>query len=329
MRRGATLRTKPILVAFGCLLLASAQALAQSYPSQPIRIIVSSSPGGPNDTVARLASQILTAKFSQPALVENRAGAGGALAAREVAAAKPDGYTLMVGNTSTMAVIPAMQAKPGYDPLKDFAPVARFWESYQLLVVHASSPWQSAQALIEAAKANPGKITYAHTGPGGMPNLSSELFQARTGIKLVPVPYRSGGELATAVLTQATDTSIGDFAAMIPLVRDGKLRALAVTSSARTPPLAPEIPTMMELGVPDYDVTTFFGIVAPAGMPADIVRTLNTALNEGLKGEEAQALIRRIGVVSRPGSPEDFATFIAAKRAQWTAAAKAIGAQAN
>jgi tripartite-type tricarboxylate transporter receptor subunit TctC len=309
------------------LVWSASQVNSQSYPTQPIRIVVSSSPGGPNDTVARLASQILS-KLGQPAVVENRAGAGGALAAREVAAAKPDGYTLMVGNTSTMAVIPEMQTKPGYDSLNDFAPIARFWESYQLLVVHSSSSWKTAKDLIAAAKAEPGKITYAHTGPGGSPHLSSELFQARAGIKLVPVPYRSGGELATAVLTQATDTSIGDFAAMLPLIREGRLRALAVTSGARTP-LAPEIPTMVEAGVPDYDVTTFFGIVAPAGMPDDIVRLLNTTLNDGLTTPEAQALIQRIGVVSHPGTPQEFAAFIATKRRQWGAAVKAIGAKAN
>ena len=309
------------------LLAAGATAQAQSYPSQPIRIVVSASPGGPADAVARLASQVLV-KLGQPAVVENRAGAGGALAAREVAAAKPDGHTLLVGNTSTMAVIPAMSASPGYDSLKDFAPVALFWESYQLLVVHGSSPWTTAQALIDHVRANPGKLTYAHTGPGGMPNLSGELFQARIGIKLVPVPYRSGGELATAVLTQAVDTSVGDFAAMWPLVNEGRLRALAVTSAARTP-LAPAIPTMMEVGVPDFDVTTFFGIVAPAGTPEPVVRLLNTTLNDGLKSAEAQALIQRLGVVSRPVSPEEFGAFIAAKREQWSAAAKAIGATVN
>jgi tripartite-type tricarboxylate transporter receptor subunit TctC len=315
-----------VVVAAGMTAFAS-PALPQNYPSQPIKIVVSSSPGGPNDTVARLASQTLS-KLGQPAIVENRAGAGGALAAREVAAARPDGYTLMVGNTSTMAVIPAMQAKAGYDSLKDFVAVARFWESYELLVVHADSPWKTAKELIDAARATPGKITYAHTGAGGMPNLASELFQARTGIKLVPVPYRSGGELATAVLSKAVDTSIGDFAAMIPLVREGRLRALAVTSRARTPE-APDIPTMIEVGVPDYDVTTFFGIVAPAGTPDGIVRMLNTALNEGLKSPDAQALIQRIGVVSHPGTPQDFTDFIRAKRELWSAAAKAIGAKAN
>jgi len=322
----AKLSLVPAIVAAGVALAAGA-AQSQTYPSKLIKIVVSSSPGGPADAVARLASQSLS-KLGQPAIVENRAGAGGALAAREVAAAPPDGHTLLVGNTSTMAVIPAMTANPGYDSLKDFAPVARFWESYQLLVVHSSSRWKSVSELAGDAKANPGKLTYAHTGPGGMPHLSSELFQARTGIKLVAVPYRSGGELATAVLSQAVDASIGDIAAMLPLVREGRLRALAVTSRTRTP-LAPELPTMMEAGVPDYEVTTFFGIVAPAGTPDSIIGTLNAALNDGLRTPEAQALIKRLGVVSQLGSPRDFADFIAAKRRQWTASTEAIGAKVN
>ena len=297
-------------------------AHAQDYPSQQIRIVVSASPGGPNDTIARLASQTLS-KLGQPAIVENRAGAGGALAAREVAAAKPDGHTLMVGNTSTLAVIPTMTANAGYDPERSFAPVAKFWESYQLLVVHPSQPWQSVKELVDYARANPGKLTYAHTGPGGAPHLSSALFMARMGINLVPVPYRSGGELATAVLSQAVDVSIGDIAAMLPLVRDNKLRALAVTSRARTP-LAPDLPTMIEAGVPDFEMTTFFGIVAPAGTPEPIVRTINAALNEGLRSPEARAMIARLGAIANPGSPADFAAFIASKR-QWAAAAKAAG----
>jgi tripartite-type tricarboxylate transporter receptor subunit TctC len=194
--------------------------------------------------------------------------------------------------------------------------------------VNAESPWKTAKEFIDAARAHPATISCAHTGAGGMPYLASELFQARTGVRLVPVPYRGGGELATAVLSKAVDASIGDFAAMIPLVREGRLRALAVTSRARTPD-APDIPTMMEVGAPDYDVTTFFGIVAPAGTPDSIVRLLNTTLNDGLKTSDAQALIHRLGVVSRPGTPEDFAAFIAEKRQLWSAAAKAIGAKTN
>ena len=249
----------------------AATAQPQSYPARPIRIVVPAAPGGPTDAVARLASQFIS-KLGQPVVVENRGGAGGALGAREVAGAAPDGYTLLAGNTSTLAVIPATSANAGYDPSKDFVPVALFWESYQLLVVHPSRPWMSLKELVDEAKANPGKLAYAHTGSGGMPFLSGELFMARAGINLVRVPYRSGGELATAVLTQAVQLTIGDVGVMLPFVQEGKLRALAVTSNARTS-LAPEVPTMMEAGVPDYDVITYSGIVAPAGTPNEVVRS--------------------------------------------------------
>jgi tripartite-type tricarboxylate transporter receptor subunit TctC len=316
-----------VIAAMGATSINGAMAQAQSYPSKPIRIVVPASPGGPADAVARLASQFLS-KLGQPAIVENRAGAGGALAAREVAGAPPDGHTLLAGNTSTLAVIPATSASAGYDPVKNFVPVAFFWESYQFLVVHPSQPWMSVKQLVDEAKANPGKLTYAHAGPGGLPYLSGELFMARAGVDLVAVPYRSGGELATAVLSQAVQLTIGDAGVMLPLVREGKLRALAVTSRTRTPLFA-ELPTMIEAGVPDYEVISFSGIVAPAGTPDDIVRKLNAALNEGLQTPEAQAIIARLGVLSWPGSPEDFASFIAAKRQHWEKAAQAIGAKVN
>jgi tripartite-type tricarboxylate transporter receptor subunit TctC len=277
--------------------------------------------------VARLASHSL-AVLGQPVVVENRAGAGGAIAAREVAGAPADGYTLLAGNTSTLAVNPATSASAGYDPARDFAPVGLFWESYQLLVVHASAPWTSVKQIVDEAKANPETLTYAHSGAGGMPYLSGELFMARAGVKLVAVPYRSGGELATAVLSRAVQLTIGDIGVMLPLVREGKLRALAVTSSTRTP-LAADVPTMIEAGVPDYEVITFTGIVAPAGTPDEIVRKLNAAINDGLKSADSAAIIARLGAMPRPGTPGDFARFIAAKRQHWEAIARSIGARVN
>jgi tripartite-type tricarboxylate transporter receptor subunit TctC len=175
---------------------------ADDYPKQTIRLIVASAPGGPTDLPARLASQILTAKFGQPVVVENRPGAGGALGARTVASAPPDGYTLLMGNTSTLAVIPAVSSSAGYDPVKDFVPIIRLTEGFQILVVHPSSPWQTVKDFVADAKANPGKINYAHTGAGGLPHLAGELFALRSGIKLTGVSYRSGGEANTAVLSQ-------------------------------------------------------------------------------------------------------------------------------
>ena len=300
---------------------------AQSYPSQTIKIIVPASPGGANDMVARIAADALS-KLGQPAIVEHRAGAGGAIGAREVAKARPDGHTLLVGNTSTLAVIPAVYVNCGYDPIKSFAPVAKFWESYQLLVVHSSSPWRSLKELLDYAKVSPGKLNYAHTGKGSLPHMSGEFFMLRSGAKLTGVSYRSGGEVATALLSQAVHMTLADITNQLPLVRGGMLRALAVTSTTRTP-LAPDLPTMMEAGIADFEVTTFFGIVAPAGTPDSIVRTLNAAINEQLRMPETQEMVARLGPELSPGSPEDFAGFIAAKGQQWMTVAKAASVRIN
>jgi tripartite-type tricarboxylate transporter receptor subunit TctC len=196
------------------------------------------------------------------------------------------------------------------------------------MVVDPSQPWTSARELVNDAKAHPGKLTYAHAGVGGLPYLSGELFMVRAGVNLVTVPYRSVGELATAVLTRAVDVTIADIGVMLPLVREGKLKALAVTNRTRTP-LAPDVPTMMESGVPDYEVITFSGLVAPAGTSEGIVRKLNGAINEGLRSPEAQAIVARLGAMPHPGTPEDFGAFITAKRQHWESVVQAIGAKAN
>ena len=214
-------------------------------------------------------------------MVENRPGAGGAIGARAVAAAAPDGYTLLVGNTSVLAVIPAVSASAGYDPAKSFAPVAKISESYQILVAHPATPWTSVKQLVDDAKANPGKFNIAHTGQGGLPHLAAELFKASAGVDLVGVPYKSGGEAVTALLGGNVHVTFEAITILLPLIREGKVRALGVTSRARTP-LASDLPTMIEAGVPDYEVTTFQGVVAPAGTPREIVAKLNAAINEGL-----------------------------------------------
>src|ERR1041385_6585804 len=170
--------------------------------------------------------------------------------ARAGAGAPPDGYTLLAGNTSTLAVGPAVSASAGYDPVKNFAPIAKVSESYQILVVHPSRPWKTVKDLVEYSKANPGALNFAHTGAGGLPHLTGELFMARSGAKLTGVPFRSGGEAVTAVLSEAVHLTFESITILLPLIREGKVRALAITSSKRTP-LAPELPTMIEAGVPD------------------------------------------------------------------------------
>jgi tripartite-type tricarboxylate transporter receptor subunit TctC len=300
-----------------------APAAAQGYPDHPIRIIVPAAPGGPTDLPARLAAQILPG-LGQPAVVENRAGAGGAIGARSVAVAAPDGYTLLVGNTSVLAVIPAVSMSAGYDPAKNFSPVVKLTESYQILVVPASSPFRSVHDLVAFAKGHPGKLNAAHTGAGGLPHLTIELLKAKAGIDVVGVPYKSGGESVSAVLAGQVDLTIEGITILLPLIGDGKLRALAVTSRVRTP-LAPDLPTMIEAGVPDYEVTTFNGVVAPAGTPANIVGKLNAAINDGMQAPDMQRRLQTLGAVSRVNSPSEFGAFIAAEHGKWSALAKSAG----
>jgi tripartite-type tricarboxylate transporter receptor subunit TctC len=301
--------------------VATASAQAPNYPAKPIRLIVPAAPGGPTDIPARLAAQILP-KLGQPGVVENRPGAGGAIGARAVATAAPDGYTLLTGNTSVLAIYPAVSASAGYDPTRDFEAVAKVSESYQILVLHPSLPWKTIGELVSYAKANPGKLNYAHTGPGGLPHLTGELFKSRAGVDIVGVAYKSGGESVTAVLSQQVQLTFESITILLPLIREGKVRALAITSKERTA-LAPDLPTMMEAGVPDYEVTTFNGIVAPAGTPKTIVNLLNATINEGLKSTDNQELIARLGAVSNLGSPEDFSAFIAAQHRKWVDVATA------
>jgi tripartite-type tricarboxylate transporter receptor subunit TctC len=309
-------------------LIADTPALAQAYPDKPIRIIVAAAPGGPTDVPARLAAQILTPKLGQPVVVENRPGAGGAIGAREVAKAAPDGYTLLMGNTSTLAVIPAVSTNAGYDPLRDFTPIVRITEGFQILVVHPSSPWTSVKQFVDDTKASPGKINYAHTGAGGLPHLAGELFMLRSGAKMTGVSYRSGGESVTAVLSQAVHATLENIAILVPQVRDGKLRALAAQNATRTK-LLPDLPTMAEVGIPNAEANTFFGVVAPAGTPANVIKTLNEALNEGMKSPEIQKLITNVGSEWKANSPEQFAAYIAVQHRKWLEVGKAAGVKIN
>ena len=306
------------------LVFAGSAWAADEYPNKPIKLILPAAAGGPTDVPARLASQILSARLGQPVVIENRPGAGGALGARAVATAAADGYTLLMGNTSVLAVIPAVSASAGYDPVKNFVPIVRMTESFQILVVNTDSPWKTLKEFVDYCKANPGKINYAHTGAGGLPHLVGELFMLRSGCKMTAVPYRSGGESVTAVLAKAIDTTIEGIAITRSLILDGKLRALGGQNSTRTP-LLPDMPTMAEAGVPGAEANTFYGLVAPAGTPAAIVKKLNEALNQGLATEEMQKTITGLGSESKPNSSKEFATYIAAQNKTWIEVGKAAG----
>jgi tripartite-type tricarboxylate transporter receptor subunit TctC len=330
-RRGRQLKVadRIVLVAMvAAITSASGRAeQSQGYPDRPIRLTVPSAPGGPTDIPARVLAQILP-KLGQPVVIENRPGAGGSIGARFVAASAPDGHTLLVGNTSVLAVFPAVSANPVYDPSRDFAPVAKFLQSYQILVVPPGTAATSVGDIVASAKANPGKLTYAHSGAGGLPHLTGELFRSAADIDILGVPYKSGGESVTALLGAQVDMTFESITILMPLIQDRRLRALAVTSRNRTP-LASELPTMIEAGVPDYEVTTFYGVVAPAGTPEPVIALLNATINESLRTPEMQASLRNLGAVPDPASPAEFAAFIAAEGRKWSAVARTANVHVN
>ena len=299
-------------------------ARAQSYPTKVIKLVVPAGPGGPTDLLARLIAERMTAALGQGVIIDNRGGAGGALAARAVAAADPDGYTLLFGNTATLANIPAVSKSAGYDPTKSFAAVAKVMDSYMLLVVRPDAPWKTVGELVAYAKANPGKLNHGSAGAGNLTHLGGELLKARAGIDFVAVQYKSSAEFITALLGGQVQFCFDNVAGLRALIDDGKLRALAVTSAARQADF-PAVPTMLEAGIPDYVMTAFFGVVAPAGTPPPIVARLNGAINDGLETDALRAALKKLGAAPTIETPEKFAAFIAAEMGKWTEIATVAG----
>ncbi len=299
-------------------------APAQNYPSRPIKLVVPFGPGGPTDVAARLVSQIAQTELGATIVVENRPGAGGATGSKSVANAEPDGYTLLVGTSATLAVVPALQKNPGYDPVKSFAAVAKVVDSTLVMIVPADFPANSVKELVAYAKANPGKLSYASAGAGNQTQLLAELFKAKAGIEAVHVPYKSGAEMVTAVLSEQVQFSFPDISILIPLIRDHKVKALAVSSAQRHPAL-PDVPTMIESGIPDFVLTFWSGVVAPARTPAAIVGKLNAAIDKGLRSREIQDKLALVGAQTTPGSSQDFAAFIASETVKWREIAKTAG----
>jgi tripartite-type tricarboxylate transporter receptor subunit TctC len=303
------------------LLACAGLAHAQDYPSRPVRLVVPFGPGGPTDVAARLVSQIAQSELGATIVVENRPGAGGATGSKSVANAEPDGYTLLVGTSATLAVVPALMKNPGYNPVKSFAAVAKVADSTTVMIVPANFPANSIKEFVAYAKANPGKLSYASAGVGNQTQLAAELLKARAGIEAIHVPYKSGAEMVTAVLGEQVQFTFPDISILIPLIRDHKVKALAVTSARRHPQL-PDVPTLLESGIPDFAITFWSGVVAPAGTPAAIVAKLNAAMDKGLRSQQIQDKLAAIGAQTTPGSPQDFASFIASETVKWREIAK-------
>ena len=301
---------------------ALARAQPQPYPTKPIKIIVPFSPGGPADVMARVAGQRMSAILGQQFFVENRGGAGGTLGARAAAQAEPDGYTLMLGTTSTLVVAPEVYRNVGYDPLKSFALIAALGTTSSLFVVNPAVPARTVQELVALAKAQPGKFSFSSPGVGSSPHLIAELFKLRTGIDALHVPYKSGGQSISAAVAGEVQFVFENPSVTLPQVRAGQVRALASTGEKRGTETA-DIPTMIEAGIPDFVSVSFTGLAAPAGTPAEIVARLNAAANDSLNSPDVHTMLTRLAVEPRPGSPADFTAFVTRETEKWRAVVQA------
>ncbi|MGZ5803354.1 MAG: Bug family tripartite tricarboxylate transporter substrate binding protein [Xanthobacteraceae bacterium] len=297
-------------------------AFAQTYPDRAIKMIVAGSPGGPTDTMARVLGQRLQAAIGQSIVIEPRSGGGGVIAAMAVATAAPDGYTILFCNTSVMATIPAMSKHPEYDPVKDFAPVSKVSQSEQVLVTHPDVPVKTLGEFLAYAKANPGKLNCGATGFGGLPHMAAEYFKAKAGVNFAIVTYKGGGDTLSAVLGHQIDMTFETTTVVLPHIREGKMRGLAISSEQRNP-IVPEIPTFQEAGVPGYTVLSFNGVAAPAATPPAIVEKLNSTISEILRTKEMQADVARLGGSVDVGTAQQFGTFIAREAKRWREVADA------
>lgn len=288
---------------------------AQAFPDRPVKLVVPSPAGGPPDVMARLLSDKMAAILGQPVIVENRGGAGGTIGARSVLAADPDGYTLLMGSTSTLLVAPSIYKNAGYHA-GSFAPIARVADSTEVLAVHPSVSANSVAELIAVAKSRPGTLNFGSAGIGTLPHIEGELLKARGQIDINHVPYRGGGLALTGLLGGQVQVLFSTLTQMLPNIQDGRVRGLAVTSAARSK-LAPDIPTMIESGFDQFVVTSITAIVAPPGTPIDIRRRLNDAVLGALASEEVARALARTGGEPRPASPEELATYLAGERQRW------------
>ncbi len=298
-------------VAWLALVAAASTAVAQTFPSRPVKIIVPFPPGGSADAAARIVAEKTSEEWKQPVLVENKPGAGTTIAAAFVASSAPDGYVLYLTGPISHAVSAALYKNPGYDAVSSFAAVARVASAPFILVVHPSVKANSVRELIELARARPGALTYASSGSGAAPHLAAEMLASMTGTKFVHVPFKGTAPALVALLGGQVDFQIADVAA-IPHVRAGKLRALAVTT-ARPSALVPGVPSVAESGVPGFDVPSATGILAPAGTPREVVAKINSAINRALATGEVRQRLNAQGFEPAPATPEEFAAFLASE----------------
>jgi tripartite-type tricarboxylate transporter receptor subunit TctC len=310
---------------FACIAIGAA---AQGYPTRPIRLVVPFPAAGTTDILARAAAQKLTEAFGQAVVVDNRPGAGGNIGSDLVAKSAPDGYTLLMGTVGTHAINPSLYSKMPYDHIKDFVPVVLVAGVPNVLVVNPALPVNSVADLIKLAKDKPGTINFASSGSGTSIHLSGELFKTMAGVDMMHVPYKGSSPALTDLIGGQVQIMFDNLPSSLPQIKGGKLRAVAVTSMKRAPAL-PDVPTINESGLPGFEASSWFGILAPAGTPAPIVARINAEVNKWLQSADAREKLLGQGAEAAGGSPEQFAAYIRSETEKWAKVVKASGAKVD
>jgi len=308
------------------LATAATRVHAQSYPSKPIRIINPFSPGGSLDLVARLLAKYMSAELGQSVLVDNRPGAGGTIGVDAVAKAPPDGYTLLIVQSS-ITINPSLQPKIPYDPIRDFAPISKVSDYMFFLVAHPSLPARTVKQLIALDKARPGLLSYASVGIGSGTHLASELFNYMAGTKITHIPYKGTGQALPDLIGGHVGIMFGS-TSFVPYVKSGKLVGLGVTGTARSRTL-PDVPTIAEAGLPGYEVTAWNALFAPAGTPDPVVKRLNALVRDGLAQPEAKAAMDKQDLDATPSTPDELSTLVKTELVKWAKVIKAAGIKPN
>ncbi|MFZ4439617.1 MAG: tripartite tricarboxylate transporter substrate binding protein [Syntrophales bacterium] len=315
------------VVALSLVVATPSLTQAQNYPNRPIRMVLPFSPGGAADAPGRVLMQKLSEVLGQQVFVDNRPGAGGTIGAASVAKATPDGYTLLlISNTHVISA--SLYKNLPYDSVTDFAPVLQFSEAPNVLVVHPSLPVKSVRELIALAKEKPGKIDYASSGNGSSQHLFAALFSSMAGVNMFHIPYKGSAQATTELLGGEVKVGFPGIAGMLQYIKDGRLRALAVTGAKRSPEL-PDVPTIAEAGLKGYEATLWLGILGPSALPKEIIAKLNTAMSGILKQPDVQQSLRAVGTEIVYRTPGEFGEYVRAEQKKWSTVVKEIGLKVN